>query len=96
MARRLHQGFDHGEFSASLLATRSMCMITYNSNPNIRSLFYGWEQVEWDLTYSMNNGHKSYEEAQKNRKELLLTNYEKRSINTLEAFSSKLLCQTND
>lgn len=82
----MHQGFDHGDFRDQFLTTQSMCMITYNSNPNIRALFDGWEQVEWDLTYSMNNGHKSYEEAQKDRKELLLTNYEKRSINTLEAF----------
>jgi DNA adenine methylase len=82
----MHQGFDHVDFREQFFTTRSMCMITYNSNPNIRELFSDWGQVEWDLTYSMNNGHKSYEEAQKDRKELLLTNYEKRSINTLEAF----------
>ena len=53
-----------------------MMMVTYNSNENIRTLFEGWRQTEWDLTYSMNNGSKAYQEAQKDRKELLCINYE--------------------
>lgn len=82
----MHQGFDHIDFQNQLSNTRSMCMITYNSNPNIRALFNEWEQTEWDLVYSMRNGHKSYEEAQKDRKELLITNYERNSANTLDMF----------
>lgn len=82
----MHKGFNHAEFARNLNEHKSMMMVTYNSNPNIRALFDDWTQTEWDLTYSMNNGHKSYEEAQKNRKELLCVNYETKSINTLEEF----------
>ena len=81
----MHKGFNHTEFSQRLNEHKSLMMVTYNSNPNIRALFDGWTQKEWDLTYSMNNGHKAYEEAQKNRKELLCINYETH-INPLEKF----------
>jgi len=83
----MHKGFNHTEFAEKLNSHKSMMMVTYNSNPNIRKLFEGWRQTEWDLTYSMNNGHKSYEEAQKDRKELLCINYET-NVNPLERFFS--------
>ena len=82
----MHQGFDHVELKNQLASIQSMCMVTYNSNPNIRRLFSGWEQTEWDLVYTMRNGSKPYEEAQKDRKELLITNYERNSANTLDMF----------
>jgi DNA adenine methylase len=82
----MHKGFNHTEFAENLNKHQSMMMVTYNSNPNIRKLFEGWNQTEWDLTYSMNNGSKRYEEAQKDRKELLCVNYDTKSINTLEEF----------
>ena len=81
----MHRGFNHVEFAETCKAHKCMQMVTYNSNENIRALFEGWNQKEWDLTYSMNNGHKRYEEAQKDRKELLCTNYDTTPI-TLEAF----------
>ena len=81
----MHQGFDHVEFAKNCKAHKCMQMVTYNSNENIRKLFEGWTQTEWDLTYSMNNGHKRYEEAQKDRKELLCVNYDTAPM-TLEGF----------
>ena len=81
----MHQGFDHVQFAETCKAHKCLQMVTYNSNEHIRKLFEGWTQTEWDLTYSMNNGHKRYEEAQKDRKELLCVNYDT-SPTTLEAF----------
>ena len=72
----MHKGFNHVEFADKLNQHESMMMVTYNSNENIRKLFEGWRQTEWDLTYSMNNGSKAYQEAQKDRKEILCINYE--------------------
>ena len=56
-------------------------MITYNSSEDLRELYKDWNQSEWDLTYTMHSG-KMYRKDEKNRKELLLTNYdiEQRSI----------------
>lgn len=82
----MHRGFNHVEFAETLNSHKCMQMVTYNSNENIRNLFDGWHQKEWDLTYSMNNQSKNYVEAQKDRKELLCLNYEPQSINTLDHF----------
>ena len=81
----MHRGFNHLEFAETCKTHKCMQMVTYNSNKNIRKLFEGWDQTEWDLTYSMVNGHKGYEEAQKDRKELLCVNYDKTPV-TLEIF----------
>lgn len=81
----MHRGFNHVEFARQLNEHKAMMMVTYNSNENIRTLFEGWNQTEWDLTYSMNNQSEAYKEAQKDRKELLCTNYES-SVSTLENF----------
>ena len=81
----MHKGFNHVEFAEHLNKHNCMMMVTYNSNENIRKLFEGWNQTEWDLTYSMNNQSEAYKEAQKDRKELLCTNYES-SVSSLEAF----------
>ena len=72
----MHKGFNHVEFAEKLNQHECMMMVTYNSNENIRNLFKGWKQKEWDLTYSMINGNIKYQEAQKDRKELLCINYE--------------------
>ena len=79
----MHKGFNHIEFADKLNQHECMMMVTYNSNENIRNLFKGWKQTEWDLTYSMNNGNIKYQEAQKDRKELLCINYK---THTLEDF----------
>lgn len=84
----MHKGFDHLDLTISLNNNKGMHMVTYNSNPYINSLFMGWRRVEWELTYSMNNGNEKYQEAQKDRKELLCTNYELYKPHSLEDFFS--------
>ena len=49
-------------------------MITYNSNPNILTLWDAFTLLEWDLTYTMRSTG-TYRDDQKKRKELLITNY---------------------
>jgi hypothetical protein len=58
-------------------------MITYNSNEKLREMYSAWEQVEWDLTYTMHSG-KAYRKDEGNRKELLLKNYIHSGENTLQ------------
>lgn len=81
----MHKGFNHVEFSRQLSNHKAMMMVTYNSNENIRNLFSGWNQKEWDLTYTMRTNTDKYNKAQKDRKELLCINYDT-GINTLEDF----------
>lgn len=81
----MHKGFNHVEFAENLNKHKSMMMVTYNSNPNIRKLFEGWEQTEWDLAYTMRSTG-TYRDDQKNRKELLCMNYKTNSQSTLEDF----------
>ena len=49
-------------------------MITYNSDSKIKNRFDEWNTEEWDLTYTMRSTG-DYMKKQKDRKELLLTNY---------------------
>jgi len=76
-----HLSFDHVDFARQISNVKSNVMITYNSSEDLRELYKDWNQSEWDLTYTMHSG-KMYRKDEKNRKELLLTNYdiEQRSI----------------
>lgn len=77
---KYHLHFDHYDFCEQISKCGGNVMITYNSNDSLRSMFEGWNQIEWDLTYTMHSG-KNYREDENNRKELLITNYDtKRSI----------------
>ena len=69
-----HHGFGHYDFFAEMSKCDGNVMITYNSNAVLRDLYHGWNQTEWDLTYTMHSG-KAYREDEGNRKELLVTNY---------------------
>ena len=80
----MHKGFNHMQFAANLCAHKCMMMVTYNSNEVIRDWFKGWNQKEWDLTYTMQSKG-AYLEDQKNRKELLCLNYETPSSSILDA-----------
>ena len=51
-------------------------MITYKSNEVLRKRFSDYYFNDWDLTYTMRSS-KTYTEAQKDRKELLITSYER-------------------
>jgi len=69
-----HLSFDHEEFEKEMSKLSAYVMITYNSNEDIRNLYKNWNQNEWDLTYTMHSS-KIYRSDEKNRKELLITNY---------------------
>jgi DNA adenine methylase len=81
----MHDSFCHKRFHDQIDESESMVMITYNSNETLKEAYTGWNQLEWDLTYTMHSGEK-YLADQHNRKELLLRNYECASKNTLEDF----------
>jgi len=82
----MHDSFDHKEFHDKIDDTKSMVMITYNSNERLREAYKGWNQIEWDLHYSMSNHSEKYREEQKDRKELLLLNYDIKEEITLDSF----------
>lgn len=71
---KLHTDFDHDEFADACNASGAQQMITYNSDQNVINRFPNWKQTEWDLTYTMRSDAK-YTAAQKDRRELILTNY---------------------
>ena len=81
----MHDSFCHKRFHDKIDSTDSMVMVTYNSNETLRDAYTGWDQLEWDLTYTMHSGQK-YREDEHNRKELLLRNYESQGTSTLEDF----------
>ena len=73
-----HRGFDHDKFAEKCNSSSNKMMITYNSDSKIKNRFDEWNTEEWDLTYTMRSTG-DYGEKQKDRKELLLTNYEERT-----------------
>lgn len=72
-----HLSFDHIEFHEKMSVINSNVMLTYNSNDDIKQLYKDWYTQEWDLTYTMHSS-KMYRSDEKNRRELLITNYESR------------------
>lgn len=50
-------------------------MITYNSNPTLREWYKDYYQTSWELTYTMRSVG-DYMNEQKDRAELLITNYD--------------------
>ena len=54
-------------------------MITYNSNEKIQQLFNDFNQTEFDLTYTMRSTG-TYNKDQEKRKELMITNYKRHSL----------------
>lgn len=81
----MHDTFDHKEFHDCVDNSGNRIMITYNSNETLRSAYTGWEQREWDLTYTMVST-KKYREEEHTKKELLLLNYDTPTPATLEEF----------
>lgn len=72
----MHSGFDHMRFYEDVVKCPHAWMITYNSNEVLKKRFSDYNFNDWDLTYTMRSS-KVYTEAQKDRKELLITNYER-------------------
>ena len=70
----MHEGFDHDEFAKNCNECDMDMMISYNADQSIKDRFQGWNELEFDHTYSMRSVG-NYMENQKDRKELVLTNY---------------------
>ena len=74
----MHNGFDHDRFADDCAKFTAPQLISYNSSQLVKERFKGYEVGEFDLTYTMRSVGE-YMREQKERKELLLFNYEMRS-----------------
>ena len=72
----MHKGFDHDKFAADCDANDMDQLISYNSDQLVKDRFKDWKTGEFDLTYTMRSVGE-YMREQKERKELLLFNYNK-------------------
>ncbi len=73
----LHKGFNHEEFHAWMTQgnVKDKWMITYNTNATLMEWYKDYQQTKWDLTYTMRSVG-DYMNEQKDRAELLITNYD--------------------
>lgn len=74
----MHKGFDHDKFAKDCDECFMPQLISYNSAQLVKDRFKRWRTGEFDLTYTMRSVGE-YMREQKERKELLLYNYEVRS-----------------
>ena len=74
----MHKGFDHDKFAADCDNNDMDQLISYNSDQLVKDRFKNWNAAEFDLTYTMRSVGE-YMRDQKQRKELLLFNYNKNS-----------------
>ena len=72
----MHNGFNHDDFATDCDRFVGHQLISYNSSQLVKERFQGWEVGEFDLTYTMRSVGE-YMREQKERKELLLFNYDK-------------------
>jgi site-specific DNA-adenine methylase len=72
----MHKGFDHDKFAIDCDACYMHQLISYNSDQLVKDRFKNWKMGEFDLTYTMRSVGE-YMREQKERKELLLFNYNK-------------------
>jgi len=72
----MHKGFDHDRFAVDCDACYMHQLISYNSDQLVKDRFKNWKTGEFDLTYTMRSVGE-YMREQKERKELLLFNYNK-------------------
>ena len=70
----MHKGFDHDKFAEDCSQSKVDQLISYNSDQLVKDRFKGWTAGEFDLTYTMRSVGE-YMRDQKERKELLLYNY---------------------
>ena len=71
----MHNTFNHDDFAADCDRYIGPQLISYNSSNLVKERFDGWNMGEFDLTYTMRSVGE-YMREQKERKELLLFNYE--------------------
>ena len=72
----MHKGFDHDKFAVDCDNNDMDQLISYNSDQLVKDRFKNWNAAEFDLTYTMRSVGE-YMRDQKQRKELLLFNYNK-------------------
>jgi|TARA_E500000331_G_scaffold186017_1_gene178990 DNA adenine methylase len=71
----MHKRFDHDQFAKDCDEYKSPMLISYNCDQLIKDRFSEWNVVEYDHTYTMRSTA-SYGKDQRERKELLLLNYD--------------------
>jgi DNA adenine methylase len=71
----MHKGFDHDKFASDCDTNNMDQLVSYNSDQLVKDRFKNWNAAEFDLTYTMRSVGE-YMREQKDRKELLLMNYE--------------------
>ena len=72
----MHEGFDHDKFAEKCDNRVAKMLISYNSSQLIKDRFNSWSASEYSHTYTMRSVG-DYMSKQKQRKELLLFNYNK-------------------
>jgi site-specific DNA-adenine methylase len=74
----MHKGFDHDKFVADCDSNNMDQLVSYNSDQLVKDRFKNWNAAEFDLTYTMRSSsdYTRSINGQKNRKEILLFNYE--------------------
>ena len=72
----MHKGFDHDKFAVDCDNNYMDQLVSYNSDQLVKDRFKNWTAAEFDLTYTMRSVGE-YMRDQKQRKELLLFNYNK-------------------
>jgi DNA adenine methylase len=72
----MHKGFDHDKFVIDCDNNNMDQLVSYNSDQLVKDRFKNWNVAEFDLTYTMRSVGE-YMRDQKQRKELLLFNYNK-------------------
>tara|TARA_B100000378_G_scaffold140721_1_gene113687 strand:- start:772 stop:1596 length:825 start_codon:yes stop_codon:yes gene_type:complete len=72
---KLHKHFDHDKFAKDCSDLSSNAVLSYNSDQLIKDRFKDWNYGEFDLTYTMRSVG-NYMRDQKDRKELVLFNYD--------------------
>jgi len=84
----LHKGFNHEEFHGWMTQgnVKDRWMITYNTNPTLVDWYKDYNQTKWDLTYTMRSVG-DYMNEQKDRAELLITNYDETNSERLPDFN---------
>ena len=70
----MHEGFDHDKFAEKCDQRTAKMLISYNSSQLIKDRFFSWSASEYAHTYTMRSVG-DYMSKQKQRKELLLFNY---------------------
>ena len=71
----MHKKFDHDKFAEDCSNSSIPQMVSYNSDQLVKDRFKDWNASEFDLTYTMRSVGE-YMREQKERKELILMNYD--------------------